>query len=230
MGEAVALTVIGAADLSPLLAVLAGLEPPAAGEVEWCGLTSIAIQAARTAVARYRLEREQRLLTGYLTPSASLMNNLSLFDNIALPLRYHHGAPPADVSLRVGRLADLLKLGGEVGRRPAGLPRGVRRRAQIARALINEPPLLLLDASFLEVDRESLEIIFSTLQLWRSEKHLTILAATYEPLLIVPLVSRLLVLYRGKLLGSLEGDELKDQGLLKDTTRLLKVLSDKEHG
>jgi ABC-type transporter Mla maintaining outer membrane lipid asymmetry ATPase subunit MlaF len=228
-GEFVGLAVIGAADLGPLLAILAGFEAPPAGEVIWNGISSLAMARAGAA-QRYRLEREQRLSTGLLTASAALINNLDLFDNIALPLRYHFSLTAEEASSRVKGLMEALKLGALAGRRPAGLPRGVRRRAQLARALVIEPSILLCDDSFLEVDPESAAAIGSTLRRWREQRHTALLAIAHEPAQILPLVSKLLVLYDGKLIGSLEGKELEEEGQAKDVNRLLEMFARKEPG
>jgi len=227
-GEAVGITAIGAADLSGLLAVLAGFEKPDAGEIRWDGLSSVHIETASSPRLRYRLEREQRLKAGFLTVAANLLNNLSLFDNIALPLRYHFNPPSAAVTRRVGPLMETLRLSEDAFRRPAGLPRGVRRSAQLARAMVMEPPLLFLDGRFLDTDPVSVSTMIAALKNWLAEGKLTLVASAHDVSLLLTLVTRLLVLHDGKLQGSLGAADLARTYRSNDPGSLLGILEAKQ--
>lgn len=222
-GELVGITTLGAADLRPLLDVLAGLEPPAGGEIRWGAVSSLDLERQCSARARYLLERKVRLEVGYLSAAATLLQNRTLEENIALPLVYHDAPSWAQVSATVDRLTARLEIAAEVGRRPAGLPAGVRRRAELARALILKPRLLILDSSVSGMDRATARAMAAALKEHR-EEGMAVLAATHDPLELAAACTRLLVLAGGRLAGSLSGADLHDRALLGDPEALMKKL------
>jgi ABC-type sulfate/molybdate transport systems ATPase subunit len=226
-GQALGIAELGSGDLGRLLDVLAGLEAPRSGEITWNGVTSASRERAATSRRRYRMERKLRLEVGFLSASASLLQNRTLEENIALPLRYHFRFREAEVAGRVSRLLTLLKLAPEARWRPAGLSPGMHRRAELARALILEPKLLVLESPFTNVERESVRILVAALKEFQSERAMGILVASHDPLQLALVVSRILVYSDGKLSGSLEDRELADQGLLADRTGLLRTLERK---
>ena len=226
-GQAIGIAELGSADLGRLLDVLAGLEAPCSGEISWDGIGSRFLDEAVTSARRYRIERTLRLEVGFLSAKASLLQNRTLEENIALPLLYHFRLPDAEVAGRVLRLVTLLNLDSEAERRPAGLSPGVCRRAELARALILQPKLLILESPFTKVERESVKIMAAALKEFQSERAMGILVASYDPIELALVVSRILVFNDGKLSGSLEDQDLADQGLLADRTGLLRTLERK---
>lgn len=119
-----------------LLRVCAGLSEPSAGQVTVLGSALETLDAH----GRLKLRRD----VGYVPATGALLSNLRLEANVALPLRYHR--PGTD------HVAALAQLCHELGL-PEGLPptippfadRSVLRLAAFARAVLLEPPLLLLD-------------------------------------------------------------------------------------
>ncbi len=197
-GEAVGITATGAQPLTPLLEVLAGLRPPDAGEVLWGGTSSLALAAAKTARARYRLERAIRLAAGFVSPAAPLLQNRTIEENIALPVRYHLAASEEEASSRLERLMDRLGLAEHTGRRPAGLPEGVLRRAAMARALVLEPKVLILESPFSGIERESAKIMADVI-LERRKAGMAFLASAADPPELAGVCTRVLVLDGGRL-------------------------------
>ncbi len=212
-GEAAGLTALGAMDLGRLLDVLAGLEPPAAGEVVWGAVSSRKLEEERSEKARYHLARRIRLEVGLLSATASLLQNRTIEDNITLPLRYHAGYPEEEVTTRMSGLTRMLDIAAFARERPASLTAGVRRRAELARALILKPRILILDAPFAGVDRGSARVMREVLGKYR-EEGMAILTASPDPLELVPFSSRVLVLDGGRLAGILEGKDLLDPAFL----------------
>lgn len=119
---------------STLLRLVAGLLVPDAGAVEVDGLP--VTPATRRALARR---------IGYVVQEGALFPHLTAAGNAALPARAH-GWPPARTAARLDELAALVGLGPELLRRhPAELSGGQRQRVGLMRALVLDPPALLLD-------------------------------------------------------------------------------------
>lgn len=103
-----------------------------------------------TAIERLPL-RERfafRRRVGYLPAGDGLLQNLSLRDNIALPLRFGSDASPHEIDGRVSIIIAAVRLGGAADRRPAQANEEECRRAALARAVAFDPTLLVLEQPF----------------------------------------------------------------------------------
>lgn len=117
-----------------------GLEDPPAGRV----------LVFDTDIARLP-ERERlafRRRVGYLPAGDGLLQNLSLRDNIALPLRFGSAASPREIDGRVNVIVVAVRLAGAAERRPAQANEEECRRAALARAVAFDPTLLVLEQPF----------------------------------------------------------------------------------
>jgi ABC-type transporter Mla maintaining outer membrane lipid asymmetry ATPase subunit MlaF len=117
-----------------------GLERPARG----------AARAFGTVIAdlpeRERLAFRRRL--GYLPAGDGLLQNLSLRDNLALPLRFGSGAASREIEGRVNVMLAAVRLTQAAARRPAAVHEEERRRAAFARAMAFDPAVLVLEQAF----------------------------------------------------------------------------------
>jgi multiple sugar transport system ATP-binding protein len=121
-----------------LLRSVAGLEPAARGQVAIDG----ADVTSRGPEARG---------VGMAFQNFALYPHMSARDNIASPLQAR-GVGPADVTARVGAVADLLRIGHVLGHMPKELSNGQKQRTALARALVGQPKVLLLDDPLRNVD------------------------------------------------------------------------------
>ncbi len=127
-GEIVAVVGASGAGKSTLLRLLAGLEPAAEGSI-------------RRAEGR----------TGFVFQSATLMPWADARTNVALPLELAGVARP-DARARATRALTAVGLGDRLDARPRQLSGGMAMRVALARALVTEPDLLLLDEPFAALD------------------------------------------------------------------------------
>jgi osmoprotectant transport system ATP-binding protein len=89
---------------------------------------------------------------GYVFQKVGLFPHLTVFDNIAVPLRLL-GWPAADIRARVNELLDLVELDRSLGdRRPQALSGGQEQRIGVARGLAARPKIMLLDEPFGALD------------------------------------------------------------------------------
>jgi phospholipid/cholesterol/gamma-HCH transport system ATP-binding protein len=122
---------------STLLRLATGLLPPDAGVVRTLGTDVFAASKAELRGLRRR--------TGMLFQDNALFGSLSVFDNVAFPLRRVARADEAAVSARVEALLALVGLEGFGDRLPDRLSGGQRKRVALARAIALTPELVLFD-------------------------------------------------------------------------------------
>jgi ABC-type transporter Mla maintaining outer membrane lipid asymmetry ATPase subunit MlaF len=117
-----------------------GLERPPAGRALVFGTVIATLSEPERLAFRRRV--------GYLPAGEGLLQNLSLRDNVALPLRFGSGAAPREIEGRVAVMLTALRLTGAANLRPAQANEEERRRAALARAIAFDPTLLILEQPF----------------------------------------------------------------------------------
>lgn len=160
---------------STLLRALAGLIPYEAGTIEFPDIHG----------------RQAR--TGMVFQKANLMPWRTLSDNIALPLELG-GTLKAETDARVQEMVALTGLQGFENSWPHELSGGMAQRVAIARSLVQDPDILLLDEPFASLDELTRERMSQELlRIW-TEKRKTILMVTHSISEAVFLADRVLVL------------------------------------
>ncbi len=140
LAEGQALFIVGGSGSgkSLLLQICAGLIVPDTGRVTLGGLD---LQAA----AKKRVQ-ELRSRIGFVFQDSALISNMAIYDNIALPLRYHKKCTEKEVQARVEEKMGLFGVDRTFDWSiPAMLSLEMRKRAALARAFILDPEYLLLD-------------------------------------------------------------------------------------
>jgi ABC-type transporter Mla maintaining outer membrane lipid asymmetry ATPase subunit MlaF len=87
----------------------------------------------------------ERLRLGFVFDGGQLFGQMTIAENVALPLRYHQNLSRADAESRVREIMELLELAPFARNAPASVARNWQKRAGLARALILQPDVLLLD-------------------------------------------------------------------------------------
>jgi glycerol transport system ATP-binding protein len=146
---------------------MAGLLRPSAGRLHVGG-----VDVTGVPVRRRRVAMVYQQFINY--------PHLSVFENIASPLRVER-VPEAEVRRRVGRMAELLGLGALLQRRPAELSGGQQQRAALARALVKDAGLVLLDEPLANLDYKLREALRDELPRLFADRECTVVYATTEP-------------------------------------------------
>jgi len=120
--------------------VALGLEPPRRGRVLVLGEDIAALPRAAALAFRRRV--------GYLPAGDGLLQNLSLYDNVALPLRFGTGLAEREIEGRIRIILTMMHLSDVGPARPAQVNDEQRRRAALARAVAFDPGLVILEQPF----------------------------------------------------------------------------------
>lgn len=155
---------------STLLALLAGLLSPLSGQIH---IDGVAVSAL-TGAARDRWRGRN---VGFLPQRLHWMDALSVERNVALAL-WAAGLPPDD--RRVQTLLATLDLTELAQRRPHQLSGGQAQRAALARALVTQPALLLVDEPTASLDDEAAAAALSALDSASTRYGATLLIATHD--------------------------------------------------
>ncbi len=137
-GEYVAIMGPSGSGKSTLMHILGCLDTPTAGQYSLEGREVSRLRGR--ALARIRNRQ-----IGFVFQNFNLLPRVDLVDNVALPLVYQGGAGRRGRRHRATRILDRLGLGHRLRHRPSELSGGERQRASIARALVNEPSIVLAD-------------------------------------------------------------------------------------
>ena len=98
------------------------------------------------------LRMPHRLKLGFVFDGGQLLGHLTVTENIALPLQYHRRLPSDEILPRVKALLETMELTPWANNTPANVGRSWRQRAGLARALVLEPEVLLLDSPLTGLD------------------------------------------------------------------------------
>jgi glycerol transport system ATP-binding protein len=123
--------------------------------------------------------------------------NLSVYENIASPLRVT-SVPAAQVKERVGRIAELLRLTPLLDRKPAELSGGQQQRTALARALVKDAGLVLLDEPLANLDYKLRESLRDELPRLFERQGCTVVYATTEPAEALLLGGHVATLHQGR--------------------------------
>ena len=151
-----------------LLRVLALVERPARGRVVLGGRDYSSSRDTERAQARARL-------IGYIPQHDNIINQLLVWENIALPLLLH-GLREEEALEKARRLASTLGIDTLLYRRPRSLSGGQRRRIAILRALIKDPIMIAADEPLTGLDDELIRVVYKIFYQYSNDGKIVIYA------------------------------------------------------
>jgi ABC-type lipoprotein export system ATPase subunit len=178
---------------STLLGMLGGICRPSSGQVLVDGTDVWSLPP--DGLADFRNRR-----VGFVFQFSSLLPTLRAIDNVALPALAAAREGPETVYLRAEKLLVRVGLGDRLDAYPRELSGGQQRRVALARALINDPPLILADEPTGDLDEETEAEVFGLLLELHRERGATLLIVTHNPDLARE-ANRVLHLRGGKVLS-----------------------------
>ncbi len=191
--EFVAITGPSGSGKSSLLYLLGLLDRPTSGTLRVAG---------RDAAPMREAERSDLRLAsiGFVFQFHFLLPEFSVRQNVEIPMRKLARLPRRAIRSRAGEILERLGLAGHLDKRPDQLSGGQRQRVAVARALANDPPLVLADEPTGSLDTKSSTQVFAILQALVREGGKTVVAVTHD-LALAARTDRRLELVDGRLVA-----------------------------
>jgi lipoprotein-releasing system ATP-binding protein len=189
-GEIVAVVGESGTGKSTLLHLVGALDRPTSGTVRFAETDVFAKDDEALADFRNRS-------IGFVFQFHHLLPEFTALENVAMPALIQHRSL-ADVRGRAEELLDILGLGHRSDHQPSALSGGEKQRVAVARALMNEPDLVLLDEPTGNLDARTAEPLHREIERLSRELGQTFVIVTHNPSL-AHIADRILRLERGRL-------------------------------
>jgi len=218
-GKLITITGPSGCGKSTLLRIAAGLLYPDEGEVIIDGTNIFTV--SRSAIFRSRKD------SAFVFQDAALISNLSVYENIALPLRYHYTLSEKEIEKRVMKVLEEFDLKEEKDLLPARLSFGQKKLVSFARGLIMKPRLLFFDEPVSGIDAIAREKMIGKIIPLRDDPNITLIMVSHNLEFIKNFSDYIALLYKKKLFAYGARNEILKSGdpILQ---RILSIIVDEE--
>ena len=176
---------------SVILKLILGLLRPDSGQV--------LVGERNVSTMGYKDLQELRLLFGVLFQGSALFDSLTVFDNIALPLRERTKLSNEEIHDRVAVTLEQLELTGHETKFPAQLSGGMKKRVGLARALQLEPEIVLFDEPTTGLDPVMSKEIYELFLVTQQRIGYTAVIVSHDIPQIFTLADQIILLNKGEL-------------------------------
>jgi phospholipid/cholesterol/gamma-HCH transport system ATP-binding protein len=153
---------------------------------------------------------EVRKMIGFMFQDGALFDSISLSENLAFPLRRHTSKTEREIREIVREKLSEVGLEKELKKMPADLSGGMRKRAGLARALILDPPILLVDEPGSGLDPLTAAEIYGLLRELKERQGTTLVVVTHDAARVRGFADRLGVLDGGRMIACGTPEDLAD--------------------
>jgi phospholipid/cholesterol/gamma-HCH transport system ATP-binding protein len=136
---------------------------------------------------------------GFLFQGAAMFDSMTLFDNVAIPLREKQTLSAAEIQQRVEEALAIVGLTGAGQKKPAELSGGMRKRAGLARAVVGTPKYLLYDEPTTGLDPIRADTINNLVLRLRDRFQVTGVAVTHDMASAYKIADRIALLHDGRI-------------------------------
>jgi phospholipid/cholesterol/gamma-HCH transport system ATP-binding protein len=216
-GEAFCLLGRSGIGKSVTLKLLIGLVKPDSGRIMVDGHSIGDADAATLAEVRKKV--------GFLFQDGALFDSISVADNVAFPLERHTRKSSKEIREIVQEKLHEVELADEGKKMPSELSGGMRKRVGLARALVLDPPILLVDEPSSGLDRITAAEIYDLLLRLKQKRHVAQVVVTHDVIGARELATRFAVLDGGKIAaaGNLEELAHHRNALVRDLATVAEV-------
>ncbi|MHC4778226.1 MAG: ATP-binding cassette domain-containing protein [Planctomycetota bacterium] len=169
----------------------------------------------------YSARRDLRLRLRFIFEEGVLLSNMTLFENISLPLIYHTHLDEKMIKDRVQQEMSHLRILEYANEFPMAVDRSVRRRAHVASALVLRPEILLVDNPQWGFDQEISNLVLSRFKRLSEEHNVTLVLASHTLETLSKVTDSI---------GILEGGKIVHSGTLGRIVDMLKAMEDSRLG
>ncbi len=187
-GEIYGIIGLSGAGKSTLVRCINMLERPTAGKVIVDGQDMTTLTESQL--------REARKSIGMIFQHFNLLSSATVYDNIAFPLKLS-GTSKADIDKKIRPLLELVGLQDKANQYPSQLSGGQKQRVGIARALANDPKVLLCDEATSALDPQTTKSILDLIKVINHNLSLTVVVITHEMQVIKELCDKVAVISDG---------------------------------
>jgi phospholipid/cholesterol/gamma-HCH transport system ATP-binding protein len=188
-----------------LLRVIMGALRPTAGEARVLGHSTRELDTD----GLYAMRRKM----GMLFQFGALFTDMSVFENVAFPLREHTSLPETMIRDLVLMKLEAVGLRGAQSLTPAELSGGMARRAALARAVVLDPMLVMYDEPFAGLDPIALAVIGKLVRSLNDALGATSIIVTHDVLESLQIVDYLYFISQGVIVGEGTPDEIRNSSL-----------------
>jgi phospholipid/cholesterol/gamma-HCH transport system ATP-binding protein len=137
---------------------------------------------------------------GMAFQEGALFDSMSVFENIAFPLRRHTDLSEEQIRTRVRQCLDQVHLEGVENKRPAELSGGMRRRVGFARAISLQPAILLFDEPTTGLDPVISDVVADLILEMDSKLNVTTVTITHDMKVAFKIADRVAMLFQGRII------------------------------
>ncbi len=150
-----------------------------------------------------------RLSIGMVFQGAALFDSLSVGENVGYSLTEHTRMPREEINKRVAEKLALVGLKGVDDVMPADLSGGMKKRVSLARAICNEPKIVLYDEPTTGLDPINSDVINDLILRMQERLKVTSIVVTHDMTSAYKVANRIAMLYEGKIIGIGTPEEIK---------------------
>jgi phospholipid/cholesterol/gamma-HCH transport system ATP-binding protein len=183
--------------------MIGGLQRPDSGSVRVAGQDITAFSERELFKVRDRI--------GMLFQGGALLDSMTVFENVALPLREHTRLSDADIQAEVDRRLVAVGLAKEGHFYPRELSGGMSRRAALARAIVTDPEILLVDEPFSGLDPINVRRIEALLIDLNQHLGLTLIVTSHHIASSLRMADRLIFMVDGVAIAGSPADLLNSE-------------------
>ena len=185
-----------------LLRLITGQATADAGSIDVGGVAVVGASRSQVYALRQRM--------GMLFQNGALLTDISVFENVAFPLREHTRLPERLIRQLVLTKLQAVGLRGAAGLMPAELSGGMARRVALARAIVMDPQILLYDEPFVGLDPISMGVILRLIRRFNDALGLTSIVVSHDVHEITAVADRVFLLSGGRVVAQGTPQELHD--------------------
>jgi putative spermidine/putrescine transport system ATP-binding protein len=184
-GEFVTLLGPSGSGKSTLLNMIAGMARPSSGSISLDGRDAMSLRT------------NQREL-GMVFQNYALMPHMTVFENVAFPLRVRK-VPRVEIRQRVERVLEMVSLTGTAHRKPVELSGGQQQRVSLARCIVYNPRLILMDEPLGALDKQLREQMQLEIKRLHSQLGITMLYVTHDQDEALTMSDRIVLMKDGRI-------------------------------